>query len=152
MHTLIIRKASISDIVKLATLFDNYRQFYEQIPNIELATQFIKDRLHKQDSYILLAENSQKEMIGFCQLYPTFCSVKAAPICVLYDLFIDLNARKVGAGKALMLAAQAYAKDNGFVRLDLTTAKTNTAAQALYESLGWTRDEDFYTYNKEILA
>jgi ribosomal protein S18 acetylase RimI-like enzyme len=150
LHTLIIRKASISDIVKLATLFDNYRQFYEQIPNIELATQFIEDRLHKQDSYILLAENSQKEMIGFCQLYPTFCSVKAAPICVLYDLFIDLNARKVGAGKALMLAAQAYAKDNGFVRLDLTTAKTNTAAQALYESLGWTRDEEFYTYNKEI--
>jgi ribosomal protein S18 acetylase RimI-like enzyme len=76
--------------------------------------------------------------------------VKAAPICVLYDLFIDLGARKVGAGKALILAAQTYAKNNGFVRLDLTTAKTNTSAQALYESLGWIRDEEFYAYNKEI--
>jgi ribosomal protein S18 acetylase RimI-like enzyme len=150
LHSLIIRKAACKDTAKLAILFDNYRQFYEQIPNIKLATQFIEDRLQKQDSYIFLAENSQKEIIGFCQLYPTFCSVKAAPICVLYDLFIDLSARKVGAGKALMLAAQTYAKDNGFVRLDLTTAITNTSAQSLYESLGWMRDNEFYTYNKEI--
>lgn len=152
MHTFIIRKAAINDLKSLARLFDNYRQFYKETPNITLATQFIEDRLNKQDSYIFLAENNQKEIIGFCQLYPTFCSVKAARICVLYDLFIDLNVRKSGAGRALMLAAQAFAKDNGFVRLDLTTAKTNTAAQALYESLGWTRDEVFYTYNKEILA
>ena len=30
----------------------------------------------------------------------------------------------------------------------LTTAKTNTQAQALYESQGWMRDEIFYAYNK----
>lgn len=150
MHTLTIRKAAIHDLESLAALFDNYRQFYEQAANLELATQFIKDRLHNQDSYIFLAENSQKGIIGFCQLYPTFCSVKAAPICVLYDLFIDSKARKAGAGKALMFAAQDYAINNGFVRLDLTTAKTNTTAQSLYESLSWMRDEEFYTYSKKI--
>ena len=49
-----------------------------------------------------------------------------------------------------MLAAHEYAANNGFARWDLTTAKTNHAAQALYESLGWVRDEVFYAYNKKI--
>jgi ribosomal protein S18 acetylase RimI-like enzyme len=34
--------------------------------------------------------------------------------------------------------------------MDLTTAKTNLQAQALYESLGWLRDEVFLTYSREI--
>ena len=33
---------------------------------------------------------------------------------------------------------------------DLTTAKTNLPAQALYESMGWIRDEVFYTYNRDL--
>ena len=51
-----------------------------------------------------------------------------------------------------MLAAHVYAENNGLARLDLTTAKTNYAAQALYEALGWACDEVFYTYNKEVVS
>ena len=145
-----IRLATIQDLEPLAQLFNAYRQFYEQTPDIELAKGFIADRLNNQDSTILVAINNAQKIIGFCQLYPTFCSVIAAPICVLYDLFVDSNVRKTGAGKALMLAAHKYAAKNDFKRLDLTTAKTNTSAQALYESLGWIRDEVFYSYSKEI--
>lgn len=60
----------------------------------------------------------------------------AAKIGVLYDLFVDSAARKTGAGRALMLAAHEYAAKNGMTRLDLSTAKNNLKAQALYESLG----------------
>lgn len=102
------------------------------------------------DSEILVAVDSQQKIIGFCQLYPTFCSVIAAPIYVLYDLFVDSTARKSGAGRLLMLAAHEHAKNNGVARLDLTTAKNNEIAQKLYESLGWVRDEVFYTYNKVV--
>ena len=145
-----IRLATLQDLEALAQLFDAYRQFYEQATDIELATTFIKDRLNHQDSITFVALNSAQALIGFCQLYPTFCSVIAAPICVLYDLYVDSTTRKSGAGKALMLAAQKYAANNGFKRLDLTTAKTNLNAQALYESLGWVRDEIFYSYSKEF--
>jgi ribosomal protein S18 acetylase RimI-like enzyme len=41
---------------------------------------------------------------------------------------------------------------NGKVRMDLSTARTNKAAQSVYESLGWVRDELFLTYNKRIGA
>lgn len=148
MSTTIIRLAKPHDIEPLAKLFDAYRQFYEQTPDIALASTFIAERLNKQESVIFVAEDGEKQLIGFCQIYPSFCSVAAVKIGVLYDLFVDTNARKTGAGKALMLAAHEYAKNNGFARLDLSTAKTNINAQKLYESLGWVRDEVFYTYNK----
>jgi ribosomal protein S18 acetylase RimI-like enzyme len=145
-----IRKASIEDLSQLAVLFDSYRQFYEQAPDLALAKTFIAERINKHESVIFVAENSDENLIGFCQIYPSFCSVTAAKIGVLYDLFVDSSTRKTGAGRALMLAAHDYAAKNGIVRLDLSTAKNNHAAQALYESLGWVRDEVFYAYSKEL--
>ena len=34
--------------------------------------------------------------------------------------------------------------------MELTTARTNTTAQAAYESLGWRRDEVFLAYGKHL--
>ena len=147
---LTIRLATIEDLSQLAQLFDAYRQFYEQVPDVALANTFIADLINKQESAIFVAENTEKQLIGFCQIYPSFCSVMAAKIGVLYDLFVDSTARKTGAGRALMLAAHDYAAKNDMARLDLSTAKDNFKAQALYESLGWVRDEIFYTYNLDM--
>ncbi|MGB2833417.1 MAG: GNAT family N-acetyltransferase [Methylotenera sp.] len=148
MTSTTIRLATSHDLAELAALFDAYRQFYEQTSDIELAKSFVRDRLNQQDSVIFVAENSHQALIGFCQIYPSFCSVIAAKIGVLYDLFVDSTARNTGAGRALMLAAHEYAAKNGMQRLELTTAKTNQPAQALYTSLGWVRDEIFYSYSK----
>ena len=146
--TITFREANIQDLEPLAQLFDSYRQFYEQASDNALASAFIAERMNKLESVIFVSENDEKQLIGFCQIYPSFCSVTAAKIGVLYDLFVDTSARRTGAGKALMLAAHEYAKNSGFARLDLSTAKTNFAAQSLYESLGWVRDEIYYTYSK----
>ena len=145
-----IRKGSIEDLNQLSQLFNQYRQFYEQASDLPLAMQFIAERISKQESVIFVAENNEGELIGFCQIYPSFCSVIAAKVGILYDLFVDSTARKTGAGRALMLAAHEYAVKSGLARLDLSTAKNNYTAQALYESLGWKRDEVFYTYSKSF--
>jgi ribosomal protein S18 acetylase RimI-like enzyme len=145
-----IRLANIQDLESLSLLFDAYRQFYEHTPDVALAKNFISDRLNNKDSVILVAQNSSQILIGFCQIYPSFCSVIAAKVGVLYDLFVIESARKAGSGRALMVAAQEYAINNNYARLDLSTSKNNHTAQALYESLGWVRDEAFYTYSKEF--
>jgi ribosomal protein S18 acetylase RimI-like enzyme len=146
------RLATLADLEKIAPLFDAYRQFYEQKPDLDLARTFIRDRVERGESDILLAVDVDGDVLGFCQLYPTFCSVEAAPIYALYDLFVRPEARRSGAGRALLLAAEALAQKNGKVRMDLTTARTNLPAQAAYEVLGWVRDEVFYGYNKAINA
>jgi hypothetical protein len=54
--------------------------------------------MHKRESVILVAEDERSALVGFCQLYPSFCSVEAKPIYVLYDLFVIPSARQSGAG------------------------------------------------------
>lgn len=145
-----IRPARPADLDAVAALFDAYRQFYAQAPDRAAATAFIRARMAADESVILLAEGADGAPCGFCQLYPTFCSVEAAPIFVLYDLYVAPEARRGGAGAALLRAAEAHARASGRVRMDLTTAHANLAAQRLYESLGWVRDEVFRTYTRRV--
>jgi ribosomal protein S18 acetylase RimI-like enzyme len=144
------RIATLADLDSVATLFDAYRQFYEQPADRALATRFIGERLRNDESVILLALGEGEAVLGFCQLYPSFCSVEAQPIYCLYDLFVLPSARRFGAGRALLIAAERLAATNGMARLDLTTSRSNLAAQAAYESLGWVRDDVFLAYNRRV--
>ena len=141
-----VRQARPADLDAVATLFDAYRQFYAQPADLALAREFIAARVRQGESTILLAEDGRGEALGFCQLYPSFCSVAAGPIHVLYDLFTAPAARGRGVGRLLMLAAQDFAAAAGSVRMDLTTARDNLRAQALYHATGWHRDEVFLAY------
>jgi ribosomal protein S18 acetylase RimI-like enzyme len=147
MKTPRIARATLAQLDEIAPMFDAYRQFYEQAPNLPNARSFMAARLQGEESTVLLAYNDQNTAVGFCQMYASFCSVEAAPIVVLYDLFVAPLARKTGAGRALLLAAREHAQAQGFARMDLTTAKTNAPAQSLYRSLGWLKDEVFDAYH-----
>ena len=146
VHT---RVAGLAELDTVALLFDTYRQFYRQAADLALATSFIRARMQNNESIILIATNEAGQALGFCQLYPSFCSVEAA-IFTLYDLFVAPAARRCGAGRALLLAAERHAAASGKVRLDLTTARNNRAAQSVYESLGWVRDEVFLSYSRRV--
>ena len=45
-----------------------------------------------------------------------------------------------------MHAAKELGVETGAAWLKLETAHTNIAGQALYESLGWEKDNEFYSY------
>jgi GNAT superfamily N-acetyltransferase len=147
---MIVRPAQPTDLAQVAQLFDLYRQFYERPPDYPLAERFISARLANHDSVILVASMAPAPLAGFTQLYPTFCSVSAGPIYVLYDLFVAEPARRHGVGRALMNAAHEHARATGALRLELATARGNAQAQALYESLGWVRDDEFYRYSLAV--
>jgi ribosomal protein S18 acetylase RimI-like enzyme len=148
--TITTRLATLDDLDRVAALFDPYRQFYQQPADRPRARQFIQERLQRHESVLLVAETASGGVVGFCQLYPLFCSVRAVRMYVLYDLFVTPEARGTGAGRALTLAAEAHAASSGASRLELSTARTNTVAQSLYESLGWVRDEAFFVYSKNL--
>jgi len=145
-----IRRAEAADLESVAVLFDAYRQFYEQPADLDAAREYMHARMTQGESTVFVYESDDGSLLGFVQLYPTYCSVEARPILVLYDLFVAESARRSGVGRALMEAAQDYGREQGVSRLDLSTAVDNLAGQALYESLGWERDEEFYHYSYEI--
>ena len=145
-----IREASGSDLPALGRLFDEYRQFYRLPKDVDLAAGYIAARLAARDSVVLVAADETEQLLGFTQLYPTWCSLLAGPVYVLYDLYVPPHGRRRGVARALLTAAAERAQRDGKLRMTLSTARTNLNAQALYESLGWERDNDFYVYNLNL--
>jgi ribosomal protein S18 acetylase RimI-like enzyme len=142
-----VHSAGVADVEEVALLFDAYRQFYGRPSDVVLARQFLTERLSRSESIVLVARSDDTIASGFVQLFPAFSSVRAARIYVLNDLYVIPQARRSGIGRLLMEAAARTARDTGAVRLKLSTAASNIAAQNLYESLGWVRDDEFYEYN-----
>ncbi len=140
-----IVRATARDARRVAPLFDAYRQFYRQKPDLEGAYAFIGERLQKEDSVIFLALAGE-EAVGFVQLYPCFSSTAMKRMWILNDLFVAPGARRHGAAHLLMERARQWAVETQADGLWLETAVDNHAAQRLYESLGWKRDNDFYRY------
>ncbi|MFT5116936.1 MAG: ribosomal protein S18 acetylase RimI-like enzyme, partial [Kiritimatiellia bacterium] len=110
------------------------------------AKEFLAERIHAADSIIFYALNENKAYVGFVQLYPSFSSVSAKKIWILNDLFVSEAARKLGVATALLNYAKAFSVRAHAKGLALATEKTNSQAQALYQSLGYERDNEFYHY------
>lgn len=137
--------ADAEHLEEVSRLFDRYRIFYQQASNLEAATKFLQERFQKKDSTIFLAHDT-KHIVGFTQLYPSFSSVSMKRVWILNDLFVEEAYRNKGVAKLLMNAAEEFARQTGAVRIVLSTQISNIAAQTLYESRGYMKDEEFYHY------
>jgi ribosomal protein S18 acetylase RimI-like enzyme len=136
----------------VAPLLDAYRGFYGQGSDLPAARAFLRARLRGGESVVFFAraEGEPGRAVGFVQLYPSFTSVGLGRIWVLNDLFVAEAHRGQGVGRLLMDAARDLARKTGAARLELSTAKTNFPAKALYESLGYRRDETFDRYQLRL--
>jgi GNAT superfamily N-acetyltransferase len=146
-RSVVVRQATIRDLDLLAPLFDAYRQFYRKPADLGLARQFLLERFQHNESIIFLAMLEDDSAVGFTQLFPSFSSVSAARTLILNDLFVLRETRRKRVGSLLLAAVASYGRAVGAVRLTLSSEVTNKAAQTLYETEGWVRQEDFYVYN-----
>lgn len=150
-HRMQVRQATSADLDQVAPLFDAYRQFYHLPANLPLARSFIAERLRLGDSTIFLADENGAGL-GFVQLYPLFSSTAAVPgrLWLLNDLYVIPAARGRQVGLALMKRARELGLATGARGLFLQTARDNSTAQRLYESLGYRRDEHFLVYELDL--
>ena len=95
---------------------------------------------------IFLACDSDDKPLGFTQLYPSFSSVSARRTWILNDLYVAAAARRRGVARYLMEVAHAHSMETGALRVTLSTARDNTPAQALYDSLGYVRETGMFEY------
>lgn len=139
-----IREASIQDIDVITLLFNDYRVFYKQEPDLEGAQRFLKKRLEQKDSIIYLAWDNDKAL-GFTQLYPIFSSVSMEPMYILNDLYILPSYRGQGIGTALINTVKKLCKKEHQKGIVIQTETTNPA-QKLYEHLGFKKDPDLHYF------
>ena len=138
-----IRKATSGDIDRLAALFDLYRIFYQQPPDMAGAIKFLNDRLANNESMIFIAEQ-EDAFVGFTQLYPIFSSVSMQRAWLLNDLYVLASARKKGVAAMLLEGARQFGIQTNAKYLLLETQKDNFAAQSVYEKNGWARTSDYF--------
>ncbi len=145
MSVTLRRLHASDDLDQAARLFDQYRQFYKQAADEKLARDFLTARLAGDESVVFLAEIDGRA-VGFMQLFPSFCSIAAAPIWVLNDLFVLPEVRGQRVAARLLDMAKELGRSNGSAYLMLSTAHTNHTAQGVYEANGWDLDEVYRVY------
>ncbi len=147
MAGIVMVRAALKDLDDVVPLFDGYRQFYGRHSDLAGARKFLGERIEHDESVIYLAYTGPREAAGFTQLYPSFSSVSLKPLWILNDLFVRSDVRRGGVGRALLERARQHAVETGAKGLVLSTGVTNQAAQTLYESCGWQRDDEFSQYH-----
>jgi ribosomal protein S18 acetylase RimI-like enzyme len=141
-----IAAATEADLTALLPLFAGYLDFYQVPKPLGQIQAFLHARLTKGDAQLFIARDAQGEAQGFVQLYPLQASLALESSWLLSDLYVLPSARRQGVAESLMNAARDYAHASGACGLQLETAKTNLAGQALYERLGYVRDDIYYSY------
>ena len=145
----IIRNALVKDIKLLAVLFDEYRVFYQHQTDIAAAEKFLYERVSRSESVIFVAENENKILTGFVQLYPVFSSTRMTRLWLLNDLYVNPGYRGQNISIQLINSAKQLAKETEACGLMLETAKTNDIGNQLYPKTGFVLDEEhnFYYWN-----
>jgi GNAT superfamily N-acetyltransferase len=142
-----VRQAVLSDLDELTALFNQYREFQGRAPDLPGARSFLQARFDHGESVLFIAQLGQAP-IGFTQIYPSFSSVSLARVFILNDLFVLASVRRKGVASKLLAAVESYAWSLGAARVTLNVDKNNKQGQALYETEGWSQDQQFYMYHR----
>ena len=87
-------------------------------------------------SVVLVAEESNA-IIGFVHVRTVTDYYTQASIGHVSDIVVQQEAEGKGVGHALIEAAQAWARSQGYVMMQLYVLPENTAARKLYERMGY---------------
>ena len=146
-----IRRAGPDDAVAAGRLLHDFNTEYGwPTPPPERLAVRVRELLDHGDTQILLGGRGP-DGIAVLRFRPAIFT--AGLECYLAELYVVPARRGQGLGRALMDAAIALAREAGADTMDLGTNEADTAARALYESLGFTQLEDGrpnYFYEREL--
>jgi ribosomal protein S18 acetylase RimI-like enzyme len=140
-------ECTLQDVDCAASLFNQYRMFYELPDDLGKSRDFLRANLAQRSSRVFLVLNDEKKAVAFAQLYPATCSLAMKQFYWLYDLFVDPTARGEGCARMLLDHVASMARAEGAHRISLDTAKTNLSAQQLYRSQGYETEGEFLTFH-----
>ena len=148
--TIQIKPVTQDELNQVTVLFNQYMIFYGQASSPNQYRDYLKARLDKQEADIFMAYNDQQETMGFVLNYTSFSSVSLGKIIILNDLFVLPEHRQKGVANALIQQVKRFALAQGAIRIDLSTAKDNFHAQALYEKIGFKQGTKFFSYSLSV--
>lgn len=147
---MVIREAKTEDLTELVEIFEAYRKFYRKEANTSVATQFLEERLNKNQSKIYIAINAEHKIKGFVQLYPSYSSTRLSKMWILNDLYIYPESRGQGISKLLIERTKLLAIQTNACGLLLETESDNNIANKLYLSTEFKlENNNFYFWTSD---
>lgn len=146
-----VREATSEDAGAIGELLDAFnREFDDPTPGAGVLAERVARLLADGELTVLLADPGPAG-VAVLRFRPGLWTDGLE--CHLAELYVVPERRGRGAGRALMDAAIALARDRGADGIELATSEDDVAARALYESLGFTnRDGDaaMLFYEREL--
>ena len=129
----------MEDATAIARLLRGFNlEYSEPTPEVEELTETISRLIGEGEITVLLAGDGPDGLSLF-RFRPGIWS--AGPETYLQELYVIPSLRGRGIGRALLESTIELARERGADGIDLNTGETDTAARALYESMGFTNRE-----------
>lgn len=144
MSDFIIRKIELKDAGELCKIC-NEEMGYECAPAL------VKSKIEKLDSKreaVFVAEE-ESQLLGFIHVerYEVLYFESMANIL---GLAVKKDFQKQGLGKALLLAAENWAQENGIYLMRLNSGINRTDAHGFYEHLGYVSEKEQKRFVKKL--
>ena len=140
-----IRKAEQSDAQQLAALS-------EQL-GYPAATQQIEVRLaailDSEIQKVFVASLSDGTVIGWIDVFIAL-RLESDPFAEIGGFVVDEKYRGSGAGRALLTAAENWARDHGIHKLRIRSRMGRTDSHSVFEHLGFAKTKEQFVFDKPL--
>jgi GNAT superfamily N-acetyltransferase len=129
-----IRPLEVRDHAQWEALFRAYIRFYKAKVSDEVIARTWQRLLGKEDGFLgLVAQEESGRLVGIAHLLFHRSTWSPTYYCYLEDLFVDIDTRRSGVGRALIEATYREADKHGATRTYWTTMEDNAAARRIYD-------------------
>ena len=137
--TLTIRDACVDDLAVILE-FVHKKAVFDGVPQaVQASAEKLRETLFADPplAYVSLAEVGGR-VVGFASYFFTFSTFLARPGIWLDGLYVDVDQRSQGVGRALMLFLARLARSKGCGRIEWTAASSNERGLEFYRRHGAT--------------
>jgi len=134
---IIIRTATENDVNSIFALIKELAE-YEKLSNqISTSAKQLKETLFGEERFVeVLVAVFDKEIVGYALFFKNFSTFLGKPGIYLEDLYVKLEMRSKGIGKALLDKIISIAKERNYGRVEWSVLDWNESAIEFYKKIG----------------
>jgi GNAT superfamily N-acetyltransferase len=134
---IIIRKAEISDIHIIVQLIKELAEYEKLSHLVKISENDLLNSLFGDEGFVeVYLADFEGKTVGYALFFRNFSTFLSKPGMYLEDLFVKLEYRGRGIGKALLQKVISIAKERNYGRVEWSVLDWNKPAIDFYKSIG----------------